>query len=48
VLAAVSGYGRDADRQKGQEAGFEYHFVKPVAFDALRAFFDSLCAARRS
>jgi two-component system CheB/CheR fusion protein len=48
VLAAVSGYGREADRQKGQEAGFEYHFVKPVAFDALRAFFDSLCAARRA
>jgi CheY-like chemotaxis protein len=48
VLAAVSGYGRETDRRKGQEAGFEHHFVKPVPFDALRAFFDSLCAARRS
>jgi CheY-like chemotaxis protein len=48
VLAAISGYGRETDRQKGQEAGFEHHFVKPVDFQALRAFFDSLCAARRA
>jgi signal transduction histidine kinase/DNA-binding response OmpR family regulator len=47
VLAAVSGYGRDDDRRKGREAGFEYHFVKPVDFAVLRAFFDTLCAARR-
>jgi PAS domain S-box-containing protein len=30
VLIAVTGYGRAEDRTASREAGFDYHFVKPV------------------
>jgi signal transduction histidine kinase/ActR/RegA family two-component response regulator len=30
LLVAVTGYGQPSDRQDSQEAGFDYHFVKPV------------------
>lgn len=29
-LIATTGYGQDSDRQRSQEAGFDYHLVKPV------------------
>ena len=32
VLVAVTGYGREADRQTSLEAGFNHHLVKPAAF----------------
>jgi CheY-like chemotaxis protein len=32
VLIAVTGYGRESDRQRSKEAGFDYHLVKPVDF----------------
>ena len=35
-LIALTGYGRDTDRQLAQEAGFDLHLVKPVAPDELR------------
>ncbi len=34
-LAAVTGYGQAADRERGREAGFDYHLVKPVTPEAL-------------
>ncbi len=34
-LVAVTGYGRDADRRRAREAGFDGHLVKPVNLDAL-------------
>ena len=37
-LIAVSGYGQEADRIRSREAGFEHHFVKPVDFEALKAY----------
>jgi CheY-like chemotaxis protein len=30
VLAALTGWGHDDDKQRTREAGFDYHFVKPV------------------
>jgi len=30
VLVAVTGYGREEDRSRAQEAGFDYHMLKPV------------------
>jgi CheY-like chemotaxis protein len=30
VLIAVSGYGQEQDKKKSAEAGFDYHFVKPI------------------
>ena len=32
VLVAVTGYGKEADHQRSQEAGFDYHLVKPADF----------------
>ena len=35
VLVALTGYGREEDKQQAMAAGFDYHLVKPVAPDAL-------------
>jgi CheY-like chemotaxis protein len=35
VIIAVSGYGQDEDRRRSQEAGFDFHLVKPIDHDAL-------------
>lgn len=34
-LVAVTGYGRESDRQHAREAGFDRHLVKPVDLNAL-------------
>jgi CheY-like chemotaxis protein/nitrogen-specific signal transduction histidine kinase len=36
VLVAMTGYGKDSDRRRSQEAGFDAHLVKPVDKDDLR------------
>lgn len=35
VLTAVTGWGQQADRALAREAGFDYHLVKPVEFEAI-------------
>jgi PAS domain S-box-containing protein len=35
VLVAMTGYGREKERQRSQEAGFDYHLVKPADFGTL-------------
>jgi DNA-binding response OmpR family regulator len=35
-LIALSGYGSEADQQKGREAGFDLHLIKPVDLEELR------------
>lgn len=35
LIAAVSGYGGDEDKQRSQEAGFNHHLVKPIGRAAL-------------
>ncbi|HXT04534.1 MAG TPA: ATP-binding protein, partial [Casimicrobiaceae bacterium] len=35
VLIAVTGWGRDEDRERSREAGFDHHLVKPVNLAAL-------------
>ena len=32
VLVALTGYGRDTDREFSQQAGFDHHLVKPADF----------------
>lgn len=32
LLVAMTGYGQAADRERGREAGFDHHLVKPVDF----------------
>ena len=34
-LVAMTGFGRDTDKRKSKEAGFDTHLVKPVDSDAL-------------
>jgi CheY-like chemotaxis protein len=34
-LVAVTGYGRDEDRERAREAGFDHHLTKPVEFAQL-------------
>jgi PAS domain S-box-containing protein len=33
LLISVSGWGREEDRRRSQESGFNHHLVKPVAFE---------------
>jgi len=35
LLAALSGYGQDGDKQRAREAGFDHHLTKPIEMDAL-------------
>lgn len=35
-IIALTAYGTTADKQRAEEAGFDEHFTKPVALDALR------------
>jgi CheY-like chemotaxis protein len=34
-LIAITGYGRDTDQQRAQEAGFDAHLVKPIESDRI-------------
>lgn len=43
VLAAITGWGQESDRQRAHEAGFDHHLVKPVDVEKLVA----LIARRR-
>lgn len=36
LLIALTGYGRDEDKERTREAGFDYHLTKPVELDQLK------------
>jgi len=36
VLVAMTGYGRDEDRELAQAAGFDHHLTKPVDLDQVQ------------
>lgn len=42
TLVALTGYGREADKKKAKESGFDHHLVKPVSVQALQEILDSL------
>jgi signal transduction histidine kinase/ActR/RegA family two-component response regulator len=44
VLVALTGYGREGDRRQVEEAGFDYHLVKPASIEALQELLGSLPA----
>ncbi|MDQ6639349.1 MAG: response regulator, partial [Pseudomonadota bacterium] len=46
VLIALSGWGRDDDRRRTAEAGFDHHLVKPLDLNALSALLAAPGAAR--
>jgi CheY-like chemotaxis protein len=41
-LVALTGYGRDEDRRRTREAGFQHHLVKPIEPDDLRHLLASI------
>jgi signal transduction histidine kinase/ActR/RegA family two-component response regulator len=41
-LVALSGYGREEDKQRAKEAGFDSHLLKPTGGDRLQAEMDAL------
>jgi CheY-like chemotaxis protein len=45
ILVALTGWGRDEDRRRTTEAGFDYHMTKPLEFDD---FQNVLAAAPRN
>jgi len=46
TLVAVTGWGQEADRERAKEAGFTYHFVKPISEEALRMILTEVAAAQ--
>jgi PAS domain S-box-containing protein len=46
VLIAVTGYGREEDRVASREAGFDFHFVKPVDSGDLLALLNEISRDR--
>lgn len=46
-LVALTGYGRDEDRARVFDAGFDLHLTKPVTDTTLREVLDGVRAARR-
>lgn len=44
LVVAVTGYGKEEDRYRGQAAGFHHHLVKPVDPGALQALLASAAA----
>jgi two-component system CheB/CheR fusion protein len=44
LLVATTGLGRDVDRERTQQAGFDHHLVKPIDLMSL----ESLLATRSS
>src|SRR5439155_4211626 len=45
LLVALSGYGREEDKRRSLEAGFDHHLVKPPDMDVLQARLAGVAAA---
>jgi PAS domain S-box-containing protein len=46
ILIAITGWGQEADRERAQAAGFQYHFIKPMGEDVLRSVLTQISARR--
>ena len=47
LMIALTGYGRDEDRRRSSEAGFDSHLVKPVDIAALNALIAQYAAQQK-
>ena len=47
ILIAMTGYGRQVDREQSRAAGFDHHLVKPLDFDKLNEVLIASTASRR-
>lgn len=48
VLAVMTGYGQATDWAHSQEAGFDYHLVKPAKFNQVQKILDELALVKCS
>jgi CheY-like chemotaxis protein len=48
VLVALTGYGRQEDRLRALDAGFDHHLVKPVELEVLQDLLESIAVRRAS
>jgi PAS domain S-box-containing protein len=46
ALVALTGYGREDDRRRSRDAGFDHHLVKPIGFGQLRRLVLEVCSRR--
>ena len=46
VVIALTGWGQDQDKRRSQEAGINFHLVKPVDHAALKQLLSGVTAAR--
>ena len=46
IMAAMTGWGSDGDRERTREAGFNYHFVKPIKTEQLELVFSDRCTIK--
>ncbi|MBC7468527.1 MAG: response regulator, partial [Ramlibacter sp.] len=46
VLAAMTGYGQETDRQRSKDAGFDHHLVKPADFGAVEKILETVSRIR--
>jgi hypothetical protein len=44
VLVAITGWGQESDKERAKEAGFQYHFVKPINESVLREILAQVAA----
>ena len=44
LLVAVTGFGQPEDRARAQQAGFDYHLVKPVDLQQLEQLFEAIAS----
>jgi PAS domain S-box-containing protein len=48
VLVAVTGWGQDTDKDRATEAGFQYHFVKPISESVLQTILNEVANRKRA
>jgi PAS domain S-box-containing protein len=46
VMVAITGWGQDADKARAEDAGFRYHFVKPMSIETLRTILTEVANER--
>jgi CheY-like chemotaxis protein len=46
MLVALTGWGQEEDKRRSQEAGFDYHLVKPVDLDEIEALLGAVAAKK--
>jgi CheY-like chemotaxis protein len=47
-LVALTGYGREYDKQQAEAAGFDQYLIKPVAYEKLQELLEAFATPRRA